>query len=165
MSDEFIKWIGIIGSVASLVGLYYAIKQINKTLEAAEAAKEAALKTRKVISRNLLLSDVSTCTRIIEEIKLFVRSEKYEPALIRVTDLVSQLIQIQEVSKSSSQTLQVNFKEKLSQLSVIRKSFEKKIAKTPVKIYSVAVISQLAEISDDLNKFIGENKIVIEENN
>lgn len=165
MSDEFIKWIGIIGSVASLVGIYYAIKQINKTLEAAEAAKEAALKTRKVISRNLLLSDVSTCTRIIEEIKLFVRSEKYEPALIRVTDLVSQLIQIQEVSKSSSQTLQVNFKEKLSQLSVIRKSFEKKIAKTPVKIYSVAVISQLAEISDDLNKFIGENKIVIEENN
>ena len=33
MSDEFIKWIGIIGSVASLVGLYYAIKQINKTLD------------------------------------------------------------------------------------------------------------------------------------
>ncbi len=94
--------------------------------------------------------------------KAFVRSGKYESALIRITDLVSQLIQIQEVSKSSNQPLQIEFKETLSQLSIIRKDFEKKLVKSSAKMDIVQINSQLSEISDDLNKMIGETKITVE---
>ena len=68
MSDEFVKWIGIIGSVASLVGLPIAIWQIYKTRRAAEAAEVASLQTQKSILRNLLLSDVSICIKYIEPV-------------------------------------------------------------------------------------------------
>jgi len=161
VNDESVKWIGVIGSVASLIGLPVAIWQIYKTRRAAEAATNAALQTQRTISRNLLLSDVSTCTRNLEEIKSFVRDEKYESALIRATDLTSQLIQIQEVLKSSNQAYQIEFEETLSQLSIIRESFEKKLAKSSAKIDGVQINSKLAKVSDDLNKLIGETKIAV----
>lgn len=154
-------WLGLLGSIASLIGLPVAIWQISKTRRAAEAAEKAASQTQKDISRNLLLSDVSTCTRNLEEIKSFVRNGKYESALIRVTDLISQLIQIREMLESSKQTHQIEFEERLSQLVIIRTDFEKKLAKNSAKINIVQVNSQLSEISDELNKLLGEAKIAV----
>lgn len=162
MNDEFVKWIGIIGSLASVFGLPFAIWQIYKTRRAAEAATKAVTRTQKAISRNLLLSEISNCTRNTEEIKSFVRSGKYESALIRANDLISQLIQIQEISKISNQSVQIEFRETISQLSIIRKDFEKKIIKSSAKMDVELINSQLSEISDNLNKFIGETKVVVE---
>src|SRR5215213_1014217 len=110
-SETFYWWLGLLGSLASLIGLPVAIWQISKTRRIAEAAKDASLETQAAISRNLLLSDVSNCTRNIEEIKFFTRNEKYESALIRITDLVSQLIQLRETLESSNQPHQIEFAE------------------------------------------------------
>ena len=162
MSDEFIKWIGVIGSIASLIGIAFAYWQIYKTRQAAEAAKDAADRTQKFISRNLLLSDVSTCTRNLEEIKLFVRIERYESAQIRIGDLILQLIQVREMLESSNYAHQIEFEETISQLSIIREDFEKKLAKSSAKINAVRVNSQLSKISDDLNKLLGRTKTAIE---
>ena len=159
---RFVKWIGVIGSVASLVGLPIAIWQIYKTRRAAEAAEVASLQTQKSILRNLLLFDVSICIKHIEEIKSSARNEKYELSLTRVNDLISQLIQIQEVLKGSNQGIQSDFDESLIKLSNIRNDFEKKLSKSSVKINTVRVNSQLDLISDSLNKLMGETKIVIE---
>lgn len=87
----------------------HCIWQIYKTRRAAEAAEVASLQTQKSILRNLLLSDVSTCIKHIEEIKSSARNEKYEMSLTRVNDLISQLIQIQEVLKGSNQVYQIDF--------------------------------------------------------
>ncbi len=161
MSDEFVKWIGVLGSVASLVGLPIAIWQIYKTRRAAEAAEDASLQTQKSILRNLLLSDVSICIKHIEEIKSSARNEKYELSLTRVSDLISQLIQIQEVLKGSSQIHQIDFDKALLKLVVIRKDFERKLVKDSGKINTVRNNNQLDLISDSLNKLIGETKIGI----
>ena len=152
MSSELVNWISIIGSVASLIGLPIAIWQIYKTRRAAEAAKDASLQTQKVISRNLLISDVSTCIKHIEELKSFVRNENYQLALVRVNDLVSQLMQIQEA----------DFEEIILKLSNIRNDFERKLEKSSAKIKIAEVNSQLALISDDFNKLIGETKFTIQ---
>jgi len=161
MSDEFIKWIGVLGSLASLVGLPIAIWQIYKTRRAAEAAETASLQTQKSILRNLLLSDVSICIKHIEEIKSSARNEKYELSLTRVNDLISQLIQIQEVLKGSNQIYQIDFDEALLKLAGIRKDFERKLIKDSVKVSIARINNQLGIISDSLNKLIGETKIVI----
>ncbi len=161
-SETLYWWLSLLGSLASLIGLPIAIWQINKTRRAAEAAKDASLETQKAISRNLLLSDVSICVKYIEEIKNFIRYEKYEAAQIRVSDSVSELIQIQEMLISSNQLHQIEFEKIISQLSNIRNKFEKKLADSSVKI-SIAVINeQLSLISDNLNKFIGEKKIAVQ---
>ena len=159
---RFVKWIGVIGSVASLVSLPIAIWQIYKTRRAAEAAEVASLQTQKSILRNLLLFDVSICIKHIDEIKSSARNEKYELSLTRVNDLISQLIQIQEVLKGSNQGIQSDFDESLIKLSNIRNDFEKKLSKSSVKINTVRVNTQLDLISDSLNKLMGETKIVIE---
>ncbi len=161
MSSELVNWISIIGSFLSLLGVIIALVQISKTRRAAEAAKDAAIQTQKAISQNLLLSDVSICLRNAEEIKSFVRIGKYESALIRVTDLISQLIQIREVLDSSNHPHQIQFDERLSQLVIIRTDFEKKLTKSSAKINVVQVNSQLSEISDDLDKLIGKTKITV----
>lgn len=163
MSSDLLNWISIFGSLLSLIGVIIAIVQIRKTRRAAEAAKDASLQAQRTISRNLLLSDVPTCTRNLEQIKQFVRDEKYESSQLRIGDLILELIQIQEILKSSNQVYQFEFEEILSQLSIIRENFEKKLAKSSVKIDAVQVNSQLSKISDDLNKLIGEAKLAIKE--
>ena len=162
MSDEFVKWIGVIGSVASLIGLPIAIWQIYKTRLIAEATMEASIQTQKSISKNLLLSDISVCIKYIEEIRSYLKADNFESAQIRIIDLISQLIQIREILKNSRQVHQVEFKERLTQLSIIRETFEKKLVKSSVKINIVRIKSQLSEISDELNKVIGEIKTAIE---
>ena len=162
MNSEFVNWISVLGSLASLIGLPIAIWQIRKTRRVAEAAREASNQTQKTISNNLLIADVSTCTRNLEEIKSFVRIERYESALIRTTDLMSYLIQIQQRTRESKQKLPIEFEEMLSQLSIIREEFEKKVIKTSARINKVQINLQLALISDDLNKLIGGTIIVIE---
>ncbi len=139
----------------------HCIWQIYKTRRAAEAAEVASLQTQKSILRNLLLSDVSICIKHIEEIKSSARNEKYEMSLTRVNDLISQLIQIQEVLKASNQIYQIDFDEALLKLAGIRKDFERKLIKDSVKINTVRVNNQLDLISGSLNKLIGETKIVI----
>ncbi len=163
MSSEIVNWISITGSFLSLAGVIIAVWQIYKTRRVAEAAKDAALKTQEAISRNLLLSDVSTCAKNIEEIKYFTRNEKYESALIRLTDLVAQLRQLKETLENSNQPHQIEFKENLSQLAIMRGNFEKKLTRDSVKINVVQVNSQLSEISDELNSLIGKVKLAIKE--
>jgi len=68
VNDEFVKYISIIGSVASLIGIAFTYWQIYKTRCAAEPAKDASLQTQKAISRNLLISDISICIKYNEEI-------------------------------------------------------------------------------------------------
>ena len=162
MNDEFVKWIGVIGSIASLVGLPVAIWQIYKTRRATEAATKAVLRTQNIISRNLILSDTSTCTRNLEEIKFYVRIERYESALIRISDLISSLIRIQQRSENAENLIFIEFEEMLSQLSIIREDFEKKVVKSSVRINMVQINSELSKISDNLNKLIGSTIIVIE---
>ena len=162
MSNEFVKRIGIIGSVASLIGIAFAYWQIYKTRQAAEAAKDASLQTQKIISRNLLISDVSNCMKHIEEIRLYVRGANYELALIRVNDLNSNLIQIQKVSESSTQTRQIDFAKIHREIKKIRINLRNTVERNSENFNRIRTNNQLDFISDNLNKLIGETKIFIE---
>jgi hypothetical protein len=162
LSNELLNWISVVGSLLSLIGVIVAIWQILLVKRTAQAAKDASDRTQKIISRNLLLSDVSTCTKNLEEIKTYVRIERYESSLIRVNDLVTDLIQIQQRLEGTNQAIPFEFEEMLSQLSIIREEFEKKVNKTSAKINNIHINSQLSLISDDLNKLIGGTIIIVE---
>ena len=163
MNSEIINIIGVVGSFLSLIGVIIAIWQINKTKRIAQAAKDASDRTQKIISRNLLLSDVSTCTKNLEEIKTYVRIERYEASLIRVNDLISALVQIHQRMDNTNQIVPFGFEEMLLQLSVIRDEFEKKVNKSSARINNTQINSRLSLISDDLNKLIGGTIMLIEE--
>ncbi len=50
----------------------------------------------------------------------------------------------------------------LSQLSIIREEFERKVYKSSAKINNVQINTRLAEISDSLHKLVGGTIIAIE---
>ena len=162
MNSEIVNWISITGSILSLIGVGIAIWQISLVKKAAVAAKDAADQTQKTISQNLLLSNVYTCIKNLEEIQSFVRNEKYESAQLRTNDLVSFLYQIQQRTKNSQQTIEIEYEEMLSQLSIIREDFERKVYKSSARINNVQINSQLSKISDGLHKFVGGTVIIIE---
>lgn len=162
MTSELANWITVIGSLLSLIGVGIAIWQIQKTRRVAEAAKDASDQTQKIISRNLLLSNVSTCAKNLDEIKLYIQMENYTAAQLRINDLIANLIRIQQRAENTRRIVHVDFKETLAQLSIIRNDFEKKVNKKSARINKVRINEQLSKISDDLNKLIGGTMIAIE---
>jgi hypothetical protein len=162
MINDIIYWLSVLGSIASLVGLPIAIWQIRKTRRVAEAARDASDRTQKTISQNLLLSNIHTCIKNLEEIQSFVRYERYESAQIRAYDLISYLYQIQQRTKNSQQTLEIEYEEMLSELSIIREEFERKVNKSSARINNVQINTRLSEISDSLHKLVGGTIIAIE---
>ena len=67
MNSEVANWISVIGSILSLLGVIIAIQQIRQVKKSADAAKKAADRTQRIISRNLLLSDVKNCIKNLDE--------------------------------------------------------------------------------------------------
>src|SRR5690349_18691413 len=139
MDNQLVNIISIIGSFLTLIGVIIAITQIRKTLSAAKAAQSAANQTQQAISRRVLLTDISTCIRSLEEIKVLIRGNRHEAALIRVTDLNSQLIQIQHIQHELTGQRTINFKELLTQLSILRELLERKIFERATEVNPVQV--------------------------
>ncbi len=158
---NLVNIIGVVGSLLSLVGVIIAIAQIRKTLRAAQAAEAAARETMFSISRNLLIADVSTCARLLEEVKVLIRVERHEAALIRVTDLRSQLIQLRQLRIQTTEEPKAEFTKMLTQLSIIRDLLEQKMFQAETEINPVAINSQLSKISDQLNRLLGEEKFAV----
>lgn len=162
MTNEVANWITVIGSLLSLVGVCIAIWQILKTRRIAQAAKDASDQTQRIISRNLLIYDVKTCLKNLDEIQSFVRIEKFESARLRTSDLIGYLYQIEQRLEGAKQEVPFEFEEMFSQMIIIREEFEKKVIKTSARINSIQINTQLSKVSDDLNKLIGGTIIAIE---
>lgn len=158
MQVDWIDAVSVAGSVLSLLGVGITLWQIRKTLRAAQAAEAAAKETQLAIARSVFLSDVSACVRSVEELKVFVRGEKHEAALMRVTDLSTMLIQLQPLQVQQATTKTTDFTKMLSQLSLMRELFEQKVNKQEAEINPAQVNTQLSDISDRLNRMLGKEK-------
>ncbi|MCG8073277.1 MAG: hypothetical protein N0C86_14985 [Candidatus Thiodiazotropha taylori] len=152
------EWFGSIGTLLTLVGIIIAVFQIRKTTRAAEAARVAAEITTSNIQLNVTLSDVSSCVNEVEEIKVLIRSMRYEAALLRVTDLSGRLIQLKNIPNNNNTNEQFKNKENLAQLSILRDLLERKLQDRNLEIKPSSVNKILSDISDDLHAWIGSNK-------
>jgi len=159
--SSLVDVIGVVGSLLSLLGVIIALVQIRKTLAAARAAAVAAKDTQLAIARSVLLTDVSACVRSVEEVKVLVRVEKHEAALMRVTDLSTMLIQLQSLHAQQAANERVDFTKMLSQLAVMRESLEQRVNNQEAEINPVKVNTQLSNISDQLNRMLGKEKYMI----
>jgi len=135
-----------------------ALAQIRKTLSAARAAEQAAANTHGAITRNVFLADVSSCVTAIEELKVLLRSSRFEAALLRVTDLNADLIHIQHLPSVPADTSSIQFTDVLTQLSVLRELLEQKVQSDAPDLNPVQANSVLSRISDQLNHWIGDSK-------
>jgi len=150
--------INIIGFIITIICLVIAMVQIKKTKDAAMAAKEAAEEAQKAIKKNVSLTDITVCIRTIEEIKTFLRNGEFKPAIIRTTDVYSQLVQLKHLYNNTTETARVNFKTSLTQLSIIQEALEEKIKNESHDARITNCNKQLSDISKQLNDWLGSKK-------
>ena len=101
---------------------------------------------------------MTSCTRVIEEIKGLLRSRKYELALLRVTDLNSLIIQLQSLSTTTGERPDQRSREALTSLSVLRDLLELKLDNDETAIETAKVNAELSRIADRLGHWIGRKK-------
>jgi len=147
--------------LVTLAGFVIMIWQISKTHSAASAARKAAIDSRQTLQTNLMLVDISSCIKQIEEIQVLLRNDRHESALLRVTDLGSQLVQLRHHHDFSSEDSRVEFQDILSQLSIIRNGLEQKLNDSQYFIQIVRINKKLAEIANRLNDWVGKGKYSI----
>lgn len=155
MTQQFFNIATLVGTFLSLLGVLFAIGQIRRAVTAARAAENAAAGTERAIARNFFLADVSSCANAIEELKVLIRSDRHEAALLRVTDLTSNLIRIQHLPNTPVDTSGIEFRQILTQLVILRDVLEQKLHTTETDVNPVQANAVLSIVSDQLNHWIG----------
>ena len=152
--------IGGTGLAVGVVGFSLTIWQLLRTRKSAVAAERAAERTQSSLQSNIMLVDISACLGTIEQIKTAIRSKRYEAALLRVTDLTSQLSQIRQLPDFSN-SVKVKMQGIVSQLSVLRNTLEARDRDAKQTFNPVNANKKLSEISDCLTGWIGIYKYSI----
>jgi len=134
--------------------LAVAVWQAVKARRAAEAARDAANRAEKQIGRQVLLTDVSASLRILEEIRTLMRAMRYEPALMRTSDLIGQLTQVRQV-KGGTNPLDLGGM--LTQLHVLQELLERKMH-DPSVVVDPQATKVLSRLSARLNSWMGDHK-------
>lgn len=155
--------IGLGSLVVGVLGFSLTFWQLRRTRKAAYAAEMAAQDTQSKIQSNIMLVDLSKCTGIIEEIKTSVRSNRYQAALVRVGDLISQLIQVRKLLGSRQDMIKLQ--SMVSQLSILRNTMEEKDSGSIKSFDIMETIRTLSEVSDGLNSWVGTYKYKINKEN
>jgi hypothetical protein len=94
---DIISGIGVVGSIASLVGILIAYLQILSVKRITESTNLAIDTTLNELMKSFSISDLSKAIKLIQEIQSLIRAEKQESALLRMQDLKSILIQIKHI--------------------------------------------------------------------
>lgn len=93
---NIITYISIVGSYASLFGIWISYLQIRSVKEIAEITQQSIEQNISEVNQYLSYSDISKTIKIICEIENYILISKLEPALIRMRDLKLALIQISQ---------------------------------------------------------------------
>ena len=150
-------WIAVASTIVSIVGLGVAFWQLAKTRRAAEAARTAANDAHEAVRRSLLLSELSASTASMVALKDLIRAGRDEAALLRVSDLMNQLLQLRHLPSERTP----NFSAILGQLGILRGLLEKQVVAGGDHLERARVVGILSEISDVLHDWIGQEKYVM----
>lgn len=85
---------GLIGTVATLIGLWIAVRQIRQTKRIAEASQEAITTTLGQARTAFGQYVMSTSRRLLSEAKIFVDEKNWSRAALRLGDLAEQAAQL-----------------------------------------------------------------------
>jgi hypothetical protein len=150
-----------LGLAFTIAGFTFSIIMIWKTRKIAQEAKNAAIEAQDKIRRNVMLSDISSCEKTVNEVKTLIKGKKYESGLLRTGDLISQLIQIRSFIQGSFEEEPEAFQDSISQLAIIRGWLDGKMIDKGKEIDGKAITETLSKIADRLNGWIGKSKYTI----
>ncbi|GHV74124.1 hypothetical protein AGMMS49940_14260 [Spirochaetia bacterium] len=84
----------------------------------------AASEAKSAIKNTIVISDLSTIVKMVQEIENDIRNEKYDVSYLRINDLIHSLIQIKQLIISMGYEEHELIKKMIVQLSILRRQLE-----------------------------------------
>ena len=150
-----IDWVTVIGTGVTMVGFAITIVQVYKTKGIAEEAKKSADQASSAVKMRLVLSDLSKCSVSLDEVKSHILNQHYEAALLRLNDVVAQLMQARPALQG---TPGVDFRKVIPYLSGqkgIREDIKRQISQPSDQFDPLPTLRSLDIISDAVNGWVG----------
>lgn len=144
---------GVIGTLASIAGVIYAIVQIKKTKAVADAIKTVTTNMRTATKEDYHRYVVSNAVRCIGEAKAFVEGECWLQASLRLTDIAHQLSQLANIVHDDTAARQtwLRLSEDLHQWSANCQ----KVASTKQRFQTRKWTSFVLDLEKTLHRFYG----------
>ena len=84
---NLVNILGVLGTVFSIAGVIIAIIQIRKVQAVSEAAEKAANEAKYDLKKVLTITEFAQVVALIRKVQQFVRDDKYELAIERISDI------------------------------------------------------------------------------
>ena len=157
--------ITIISALITIVGFIIMIIQIIKTQKMSSAAYSAASAAKLEIKRPIVISELSSIIKSIQEIQNNILNEKNDVAYLHNKNVVHSLIEIRQIINSMDITEKDVLSEMIMQLGgIIRRQLEVSISKKE-KIDILKVNQKLSEFELALSELTAKIKFPLTEEN
>lgn len=100
--DKADDMISIIGSIASIAGIVFAIWQIHSLKSKTEAVSKALKDARMDMSNLTIFAEINKHSQFINEIENYIRNDRFNEALITYKDLKEKLSVLSGYIKNKS---------------------------------------------------------------
>jgi hypothetical protein len=152
--------ISIIGTYASLFGIYATYIQINSVKKISEKTEKALEEWKMRFNIILSTHELSKSIKLVSEIQSYIRSKKYEITLLRLQDLKEILIQNKNNRNIIDLTRKNIYNEIIANLSIDILNIHSSLLKNNVKNIDYTKINEnLESLSDKLNEIVYKLKI------
>lgn len=94
-SERIVAIMTNLGTFASVVGLAFVMLQLLDLKDTARITKESSDETRKRVFALLTALDIATAIKTVQEIQVYNRAGKFELSILRMQELNSALLAIQ----------------------------------------------------------------------
>lgn len=95
-SKDFDSILGIVGSVASIIGIVVTIIQVQESIGASRAAESAAKNAVDNLSKFKHATDISAMLSLVDHIETLLTSKEYLAARMSISDVKVALIKIRD---------------------------------------------------------------------
>ena len=155
---NLINYVSFTGTYASLFGIILAYTQILSVKETAEITKLKVEVSNKRVMKVLSVAELAKAIKLVHEIQNYLLSEKIDPAIIRLKDLKSILIQIRYNKDLEALTKSKAYKESISDISINMNNLNQLVLGTKTGVSTGKIISDLDKIENLLGEFEGHLK-------
>lgn len=148
----------IIGALISLAGFIVTVILILKTRKSADAAKDSAKEAQNILTKNVMLADMATCIEIIQQVKAFLLSSRYDAASIRLQEFQSKLSELRNLENITNPLPKESFQAIFSNVFIMNNELEAKIRNPNYSIDAERINRTLSKIVVRLQDWLGKGK-------
>ena len=152
--------VSVVGFSLTIVGLGFAIWQIRRAVTSSEAAAVAARQASDAIAFNIELTSLASGVRLIGEVDALVRSEQFDAASVRLSDLRELVVQLRN-SREHNADVDTRFQESVALIATLGDVILRRHYRPNARFDPLAVHGRLGDVSDFLNGLASAGRLQV----